>query len=260
MNPPGESLDLRTIPAVVISLVSRTDRRAHITSHFGDLGLDYRFIDGVTGEGKNKAVTLAFRKAFDAMKAAPFLIFEDDVRCTGTSTILPAPPADADVIYLGTNFGGMFRDDAEHRAWTRQRSVDGFALASDHDEAYMRLHSAVGAYALLFLTEKAVETARRQTRIALNRGHPIDVRFARMMQDLAVYGLRDHLFIEEISLQSDADLEWRRAVTQTPLKASAEGDLRSFVHNGERVTGQVVRAQGGGLECVLVSRTPLSRD
>ena len=47
MNTPGESLDLRTIPAAVISLVSRTDRRAHITSHFGDLGLNYRFVDGV---------------------------------------------------------------------------------------------------------------------------------------------------------------------------------------------------------------------
>lgn len=162
-------LDLRELPAMVVSLPAETRRRAHVTDHFGALGISFEFIDGVVGERKIRNVAIAHRNAFDAAKGLPFMVFEDDVVFCGKDLVLRDVPEDADIVYLGKNDDGCLPNVPEYSDRFGHRSLANLALASRHDASWLRLHSMVSAHAILIISERGNRELREAQRISKNR-------------------------------------------------------------------------------------------
>lgn len=251
-------LDLRKIPAAVINIPTSVSRRSHIEKHFGAIGLKYTFVDGVTGAGKIRGCARSHSAAFDTIGSAPFMVFEDDVELVWEAPILPYVPQDADAIYLGTNTGGCFPNTIDNKERFGHRSLAGFALATEFDNLYLRLHSMVSAHAILFLNDAARHLYRENLRIADKRKTPLDVRYAYLMSKLQVYGLREPMFVESQDLQTGNKKSAARGeITRKPLTASRPGDIKIGVKRGQRVTACVVETTAGRLEWSVVDLEPI---
>jgi len=251
-------LDLRQFPTAVINIPGQADRRDHITRHFAGIGMTPQFIDGVTGVGKIRGCAQSHAAAFDAMPSTPFMVIEDDVELLWDEPVIPDVPVGADTIYLGTNTGGCFPNSEENKANFGHRSLSDFALASEHDDNYLRMHSMVGAHAILFLNEEAKKVYRNQLRIANNRKTPLDVRYAYLMPQMNVYALRRPMFAEAQHLQANAKTSQSRfEVTHSPLTPSRPGDIRVGEKRGKRVTAEAVDTGNGLLEWSVVDMVPL---
>ncbi len=228
MNSPSHArLDLRDIPAAIVNLPSQTLRREHMTALFTGLGIQHQFVDGVSKHGKKRNVAAAMIKAHDAFPAAPFLICEDDLLLMQPDVILPAPPADADIIYLAKSDHGCLPDRPEYTKVYRHRAYGGLALAEAYSEDYLRLSSMISAIAVLILSERGRLRYREELRKAYNRETAIDIRYAFAMPDLRVYAPRLPLFAEDMALQPGPKRnEERRLITHTPLPVAYEGERR----------------------------------
>lgn len=221
-------LDLRSVPAAIINLPGETLRRQHMAALFGRLGIPHQFVDGVSKHGKKRNVAAAMAQAHDTFAAAPFLICEDDLLLMQPDVILPAPPVDADILYLAKSDHGCLPNRPDYAERYRHHSYAGFALAEAHDENYLRVTSMISAIAVLVLSEKGRLRYREELRKAFNRDMHIDVRYALAMPDLRVYAPRLPLFAKDMALQPPAKRnEVRRLITHTPLPVAYEGERRS---------------------------------
>ena len=246
-------MDLRTVPARVISIPRQKRRRRHIAQHFGDLGISFQFIDGIKADRKTRGVAEAHLNAFESAGAPPFMVFEDDVEFAGESLVLRDIPADADIVYLGKNADGCLPYDPEYAERFGHRSLTDLALASVHDADWLRLHSMVSAHAILFLTERATRMCMEEQRIARNRATPLDVRYAYLMSVLNVYAPHRPLFVEALDLQPDEKVSERRLhITHGPFPTARVGDIRTTQNRNESITVQVVEAEDGRLEWDVV--------
>jgi hypothetical protein len=246
-------LDLRDIPAKVISLPGEDRRRAHIGQHFGELGISFEIIDGVVGSRKIPSVALAHRNAFDAAQGVPFMVFEDDVFFCGESLVLEDVPDDADVIYLGKNDDGCLPNAREYTDRFGHRSLANLALASRHDDSWLRLHSMVSAHAILIVSELGNQKYREAQRISKNRITPLDVRYAYLMPHLNVYTPHRPLFAENPELQPKEKATGRRVnITHGALPMAEIGEVRHTHKRDEAVTVQVVPTENGRLEWDLI--------
>lgn len=241
-------LDLRQIPGIVINLPSDSQRRTHIERHLGEVGLNFRFIDGVSSHRKKKAVALAQSRAFDAMGPAPFWMAEDDIELKWRNCILPHVPDDADIIYLATSHSGCCPDPEPGESRLALTTAAHLALAESHDPLYLRLSSMISAVAILVLTEKGRDRYREEQRKAFRRNQAVDVRYAFAMPDLNVYGLRSPMFSERMDIQIPAkNNEDRRAITHNPMPVAIEGETRSVYNSRYALEVQAERDHNNGL-------------
>jgi hypothetical protein len=222
------TLDLRSVPAAIVNLPSQKARRDQMSALFTRLGIDHQFIDGVSRHGKKRNVAEAMLKAHDAFSAAPFMVCEDDLLLMQADVVIPAPPADADIVYLAKSDHGCLPNRPDYAELYRHRAYAGLALAEAHDDRYLRLTSMISAIAVLVLSEKGRLRYREELRKAFNRDAPIDIRYALAMPDLRVYTPRLPIFAEDMTLQPPPKRnEERRLVTHAPLPVAFEGERRT---------------------------------
>lgn len=255
MNATGEDIPLQSVTCKVISMANARRRRRFTKRMFNHIGTPFDFVDGIEDTRKVRACILAHQKAHEVMDGAlPYAIFEDDLEFVWEEPILRSPPADADIIYLGTNTTGCFPRDPKFHALFGHRSVGNFALAEGYDDQYLRLYSMVSAHAVLFLTERGRDTYRVALDQALRRLIPLDVMYAYSMPELNVYAVRTPMFCESVELQprSKASPD-RLAITATPLTPAKPGDRREGEKKRWFITGEVIRNAQNGLEWDLVS-------
>lgn len=225
------TLDLRSIPAAIVNLPTDKHRRAFMEEQFGSLGIQTKFVPGVTKFGKKKSVAAAYINAFEAMDQAPFVVFDDDQELLWDDCILPDIPADADIIYLATRNSGCLPDRPENKKKFGFHAYDGLALAEAFDETYLRLYSMISSMAVFVVSERGRERYRLELKKAYNRSTAADIRYAFAMPSLNVYALRQPMFAEKQSLQvpsKSGDL--RVAATHTPLIVTTEGEVREASH------------------------------
>lgn len=220
-------LDLRTIPAAIINLPSETLRRQKMVELFSQLGIRHQFFDGVSKHRKKRNVAAAMIKAHDAFSTAPFMVCEDDLQLMQSDVIIPAPPPDADIVYLAKSHFGCLPNRPDHIEQFGFCPFDQFALAEAHDEHYFRLTSMISAIAILVVSEQGRQRYREELRKSFNRDVAVDIRYAFAMPDLRVYAPRLPVFAEDMALQPpDKCNEARRLVTHSPLVEVREGDTR----------------------------------
>ena len=236
------TLDLRSIPAAIVNLPTDKHRRAFMEEQFGSLGIQTKFVPGVTKFGKKKSVAAAYINAFEAMDQAPFVVFDDDQELLWDDCILPDIPADADIIYLATRNSGCLPDRPENKKKFGFHAYDGLALAEAFDETYLRLYSMISSMAVFVVSERGRERYRLELKKAYNRSTAADIRYAFAMPSLNVYALRQPMFAVKQSLQvpsKSGDL--RVAATHTPLIVTTEGEVREASHRLRNLKVQAKR-------------------
>lgn len=255
MSAKGEDIPLKSVSCKVISMAGARRRRRFTKRMFYHMETPFDFVDGIEDPRKIRACILAHRQAHDAAAGAlPYAIFEDDLEFVWDAPVLKAPPADADIIYLGTNTAGCFPRDPRFHKVFGHRSVEKFALAEAYDDTYLRLYSMVSAHAVLFLTERGQQTYRAALDQALRRHIPLDVMYAYAMPDLNVYAVREPMFREDEELQPRSKRSPSRlAITSTPLTPAKPGDRRKGEKKRWFITAEVTRNAQNGLEWDLVS-------
>lgn len=251
-------LDLRTIPAAIINLPDQTKRRAHMEALFQRLGIPHRFFDGVSKHRKKRNVAAAMMRAHDAFSSAPFMVCEDDLLLMQPDVILPAPPADADILYLAKSSDGCLPDRNNYQQLYLHRAYGGFAMAEAHDENYLRLTTMISAISVVILSEKGRLRYREELRKAFNRNTHIDVRYALAMPELRVYAPRLPVFAEDMELQPpEKRSEERRLITHSPLPVAFEGEVRAAENRHFRIEARAVRSpETLALEWEVVSAVP----
>lgn len=255
----ADHVALTDFPVLVVNLPGRDDRRTHAETHLGGLGIAPVFVDGVAGQRKIRGAAGGHINAHDAAPDAPFIVMEDDVRLARPTPVLPPLPRGADAVYLGTHTGGCLPNRPENKALFGHRHFAGFALATDHDADWLRLHSMISAHAILFLTARARAAYREELRIAEKRRTPLDVRFAYLMSSLDVFAPRTPVFVECQGLQSGAARgAERRRLTHDPLPVAREGERRTGEKRGWRVTVEATRCDGDRFHWEIVSREALA--
>jgi hypothetical protein len=200
----------------------------------------------------------------NAVTRWPTLILEDDLELAPGATGLPPLPEDADIVYLSVSPFGCLPWTYENLGLSRHRALEGLALASVHDASWLKLHSMSGAPAILYVSERGVDTWRQATLQARRFGGAFDVFTAYAMKDINVYAPYRPVFCERADLQRDNIrqnedlLERRLNFTRTPLQPFAAGDRTVVRFKGQRITVEAVEIKTGTLqwEVVEVARTP----
>ena len=257
-------LDLKNAVAetIVINPPHLPLRRAASQALCKAAGLEQvRFSEGTTGLPHQLACALAHRKAMNAVRAWPSLVLEDDLELAPGAAVLPPLPEDADIVYLSVSPFGCLPWTYDNLALARHRAVQGLALASVHDADWLKLHSMSGAVAILYVTEKGLDTWKQATLHSRRFGGAFDVFTAYAMKDINVYAPHRPVFCEDPALQRD-DLrqnaglfEQRLNFTRTPLRTFAAGDRTVVTYKGQIITVEAVAIEEDTLQWAVVDVT-----
>lgn len=257
-----DRIDLSSVvaAAIVINPPHLTARRQASEDLCKSIGFDrVRFSEGVSGLPHQQACTLAHRKAMNSVTDLPCLILEDDLELMQDAAVLPTLPADADMIYLAKTAFGCLPWTYENLALARHRALQGLTLASVHDADWLKLHSMSGGQAILYLSERGLDTWKQATHRAQRFGAPFDVFTAYAMKDLNVYAPHRPVFCERGDLQRDdlrrnpAAFERRLSFTRIPLQPFAAGERTTVRFRHRRITVEAVEIAEGSLQWSVVN-------
>jgi hypothetical protein len=218
-----------------------------------------RFSEGTTGLPHQLACALAHRKAMNAVTAWPSLVLEDDLQLAPGAAALPPLPENADIVYLSVSPFGCLPWTYDNLALARHRAIQGLSLASVHDANWLKLHSMSGAVAILYVTEKGLDTWKQATLHSRRFGGAFDVFTAYAMKDLNVYAPHRPVFCEDPALQREdlrqtpALFEQRLTFTRTPLRTFAAGDQTVVTYKGQIITVEAVPVEEDTLQWAVVS-------
>ena len=236
-------IDLNAVVAetLIINPPQFSDRRTSSEKLCVAAGLErVRFSDGTSGLPHQLACALAHRKAMNAVCTLPSLILEDDLELADGSATLPPLPPDTDLVYLSVSPFGCLPWTYDNLAIARHRAIQGLTLASIHDRDWLKIHSMSGGQAILYVTERGLDTWKQATLQARRFGGPFDVFTAYAMADLNVYAPHRPVFCECADVQRDALrqntalFERRLSFTRTPLRPFADGD-QTVVHFKQQI-------------------------
>ncbi|MFP7675588.1 hypothetical protein ACG74X_19790 [Marivita sp. S0852] len=255
-------IDLKNAVAetIIINPPHLQQRRTSSEALCKAIGLtQVRFSEGTEGLPHQLACALAHRKAMNAVSAWPSLVLEDDLELASGAAVLPPLPENADIVYLSVSPFGCLPWSYDNLALARHRAIQGLSLASVHDADWLKLHSMSGAVAILYVTEKGLDTWKQATLQSRRFGGAFDVFTAYAMKDVNVYAPHRPVFCEDAALQRDdlrrnaALFEQRLNFTRTPLRTFEAGDQTVVTYKGQVITVEAVALTEDTLQWQVVS-------
>jgi len=185
-------IDLQNIKKIYINLATDIERNNAFVESMKKLNYsNYSRFDGIRlpkqrgcfNAGCSTSHNLAMKQNINSV---PFILFEDDAGPTqwyekyvidGKLNI----PNDSDAVYLGYSTAG-------HDQWFKAQSVD---------DNWMRITSCMATHAILFVTEKALQTFIQNSDKSINEKKPLDIGYASgVLPNIKVYAPKQAIFYQ----------------------------------------------------------------
>jgi hypothetical protein len=176
--------DLRQLPLYVISLVTETKRREHISNEFKSRGLTPIFFDGIKASPGRVGCALSHlavvkKELTEREGNRPFVIFEDDISFTDVYDPIVKVPDGTDAVYLGVSTFG--HDSLYHNR--------GGPRCFRINEKYARVTGMLSAHCILFIDKEFMRAACIAPEYAIQQNTNRDVIMAYMQRFFMVLTL-----------------------------------------------------------------------
>lgn len=193
------SIDLREIPIFVLNLDKDHKRKTFMTEQLNHLGLEHQFIHAIQCDPSPIGVTLSHLKAISQKGLKPpFLVMEDDCKIIPHDfTYCFEVPQETDALYLGHALFGL-RDNKDHYGirWQQRGNVK----YTHYDERYIRIFNMLALHAVIYISEKFVNSAIQANLSALLE-HPFtipgDLKYAEIQSEHVVLSVKKINFYQD---------------------------------------------------------------
>jgi hypothetical protein len=199
-------IDLRQTRTLVISCQDQPERRANIEAELKRVGMRCEFVDGIRCQPGIIGCALShFKTLTQYADELPILVLEDD--CAVASSFRPVfdQPAGADVAYLGVSIWGVFPEVYPY-------AIPMGAVATRHDENWLRLHNMVSAHAVLYLNPQVVVAARSAIMQGLVDNRPFDINIAFLQKQFVALTPNEPLFFQDARFRGAEEATRQRLI------------------------------------------------
>lgn len=186
-------IDLREIPIFVLNLTQDKERKAFMSTHLKSLGLKHQFISAVKCDPSPIGIAISHLKTIKQQGLKPpFLVLEDDCKIVRKDFRYTYDmPAETDALYLGhSTFGLRDSKTPDGVRWGRHNNVK----YKFYNENYIRVFNMLARHAIIYISEKYVESAIEANLSALLDNPftiPADIMYAEMQPRHLVLATRD---------------------------------------------------------------------
>lgn len=192
------TIDLREIPIFVLNLKDDRKRKEFMAEQLNMLGLEYQFIRAVKCDPPPIGIALSHLKVLKQEGLEPpFLILEDDCKIVPHNfTYRYDVPSETDALYLGHSlFGLRDKKDQYGIRWGQLGNIK----YKQYDKKYIRLFNMLARHAIIYISDKYVESAIEANLSALLENDftiPGDVMYAEMQPEHVVLSLKEINFYQ----------------------------------------------------------------
>jgi hypothetical protein len=173
-----KTLDLRTIPSVLINLDSQPKRLASVTGRLKEVGIEFERVSGVQTDRGIVGCGLSHHQVLSQIKPGT-LVFEDDVVFTEEWNPILEIPDEVDAVYLGASRWGRLPFDPT-------TSFNNCVVASQYTSSWKRIFNMCSTHAILYLNEDFIKAASKIIATCLNENIPFDLGMAKIQKDFIV--------------------------------------------------------------------------
>jgi|10_taG_2_1085330.scaffolds.fasta_scaffold01408_15 GR25 family glycosyltransferase involved in LPS biosynthesis len=183
-----KTLDLRTIPSVLINLDSQPKRLASVTGRLKEVDIEFERFSGVQTDRGIVGCGLSHHQVLSQIEPGT-LVFEDDVVVTPHFTPVIEVPEEADAIYLGVSNWGYVRPS--------QLALYESVIATQYNDDYKRVFNMCSAHAIVYLSEKFIKGAVKIAASCLGRNIPWDLGLAAIQRHFTIITPNKPFFYQE---------------------------------------------------------------
>jgi hypothetical protein len=173
-----KTLDLRTVPSLLLNLDSQVQRLASVKERLDLVGISFERFSAVL----HSTPFIGCAKSHLSMLSQIMpntLVLEDDVVFTEEWNPVLEIPDEADAIYLGASRWGRLPLDTT-------RAFNDCVLASQYTSSWKRIFNMCSTHAILYLNEDFIKAALKITEACLNETIPFDLGMAQIQKDFIV--------------------------------------------------------------------------